>query len=86
MLAEPAAWVSADTGHLPLTCTRPPLSSLRCRASFSAFASANSFVYLASSAATSRWRVVMSVMVSFARLSCSFTLSRCLLNSVALSW
>ncbi|MGR4391010.1 hypothetical protein K8Q45_25605 [Escherichia coli] len=69
-----------------MTSTRPPLSSLRCRASFSAFASANSFVYLASSAATSLWRVCMSAMVSFARLSCSVTLSRCLLNSVALSW
>ncbi|MCA0075276.1 hypothetical protein LDY73_25320 [Klebsiella pneumoniae] len=86
MLGAPAVWVEADTGHLPLTSTRPPLSSLRCRASFSAFASANSFVYLASSAATSLWRVCMSAMVSFARLSCSVALSRCLLNSVALSW
>ncbi|MCD5913557.1 hypothetical protein LB365_12430 [Klebsiella pneumoniae] len=86
MLAAPAVWVEADTGHLPLTSTRPPLSSLRCRASFSAFASANSFVYLASSAATSRCRVVMSVMVSFARFSALTFSSRCLLNSVALSW
>lgn len=47
MLWAPAVWVEADTGHLPLTSTRPPLSSLRCRASFSAFASTNSLVYLA---------------------------------------
>ncbi|MCN2509144.1 hypothetical protein MLL58_23795, partial [Escherichia coli] len=33
---------------------RPAATSSR-RASFSAFASANSFVYFASSAATSRW-------------------------------
>ncbi len=51
MLGVPVVWVAVDTGHLPLTSTRPPLSSLRCRASFSAFASAISFVYLASSAA-----------------------------------
>ncbi|MCA5484008.1 hypothetical protein K1T08_05220 [Klebsiella pneumoniae] len=86
MLEAPVVWVAADTGHLPLTSTRPPLSSLRCRASFSAFASANSFVYLASSAATSRCLTCMSAMVSFARPSCSVALSRCLLNSVALLW
>ncbi|MCA0167916.1 hypothetical protein LBT72_10575 [Salmonella enterica subsp. enterica] len=58
-----------DTGHFPLTSTRPPLSSLRRRASFSAFASASSFVYLASSSATSRWRVCISVIVAFASAS-----------------
>ena len=36
------------------------------RASFSALASANSFVYFASSAATSRWRICMSVIAAFA--------------------
>ncbi|MCC4942892.1 hypothetical protein KF608_11905 [Klebsiella pneumoniae subsp. pneumoniae] len=51
-----------------------------------ALASASSPVYLASSAATSRCRVVMSVMVSFARFSSLTFSSRCLLNSVALSW
>ena len=40
---------------------RPAATSSR-RASFSALASANSFVYFASSAATSRWRICMSVI------------------------
>ena len=39
------------------------------RASFSALASANSFVYFASSAATSRWRICMSVIAAFASFS-----------------
>ncbi|MDF3558463.1 hypothetical protein LAV75_14075 [Shigella flexneri] len=71
--------VSAEdgTGHFPLTSTRPPLSSLRRRASFSAFASANSFVYLASSALTSRSLCCMSVMVAFASFSSLAFLSRC---------
>ncbi|MCA6628900.1 hypothetical protein LFJ71_19635 [Salmonella enterica] len=71
--------VSAEDGteHLPLTSTRPPLSSLRRRASFSAFASANSFVYLASSASASSWRCCMSVMVAFAFSSSLALLSRC---------
>ncbi|UOZ12412.1 hypothetical protein LCD41_13325 [Enterobacter roggenkampii] len=68
--------VEAGTGHLPLTSTRPPLSSLRCRASFSAFASASSFVYLASSAATSRWRTCISLIVSLARRRFLVALSR----------
>ncbi|MCA7077363.1 hypothetical protein LE050_14870 [Escherichia coli] len=59
-----------------MTSTRPPLSSLRRRASFSAFASANSFVYFASSAATSRWRTCMSVIVEFASFSSLAFLSR----------
>ncbi|MCA7853858.1 hypothetical protein LE030_16030 [Escherichia coli] len=67
----------AGTGHFPLTSTRPPLSSLRRRASFSAFASANSFVYLASSASASRWRCCMSVMVAFTFSSSLALLSRC---------
>ncbi|MBY7188136.1 hypothetical protein K6489_20205 [Escherichia ruysiae] len=54
---------------------RPAATSSR-RASFSAFALANSFVYFSSSAATSRWRCCMSVMVAFAWLSFSFALSR----------
>ncbi|MCB4737824.1 hypothetical protein LA444_21470 [Salmonella enterica subsp. enterica serovar Mississippi] len=44
---------------------RPAATSSR-KASFSAFASASSFVYFSSMAATSRWRCVMSVIVSFA--------------------
>ncbi|UOY60018.1 hypothetical protein LCD44_15765 [Enterobacter asburiae] len=43
---------------------------------FSAFASANSFVYLASSAATSRWRVCISLMVALARRRFLVALSR----------
>ena len=39
------------------------------RASFSALASTNSFVYFASSAATSRWRIYMSVIAAFASFS-----------------
>ncbi|MCB4733822.1 hypothetical protein LA445_23685 [Salmonella enterica subsp. enterica serovar Mississippi] len=57
-------------GHVALTYRRrrPAATSSR-KASFSAFASANSFVYLASRAATSRWRFVMSVIVAFASAS-----------------
>lgn len=44
-LAAPVVVVMADTGHLPLTSTRPPLSSLCCRAALRAFASANSLVF-----------------------------------------
>ena len=47
---------------------RPTATSSR-RASFSALASANSFVYFASSAATSRWRICMSVIAAFASFS-----------------
>ncbi|MBY7195511.1 hypothetical protein LGN71_06900 [Escherichia coli] len=54
---------------------RPAATSSR-RASFSAFASANSFVYFASSAATSRWRTCMSVIVEFASFSSLAFLSR----------
>ncbi|MCA7612838.1 hypothetical protein LE029_19535 [Escherichia coli] len=57
---------------------RPAATSSR-KASFSAFASANSFRYFASSAATSRWRICMSVMIAVAWLSFSITLSRCAL-------
>ncbi|MCC4663253.1 hypothetical protein LMC35_07790 [Escherichia coli] len=59
-----------------MTSTRPPLSSLRRRSSFSAFASANSFVYLASSASAARWRCCMSVMVAVACFSSLTFLSR----------
>lgn len=44
-LAAPVVVVMADTGHLPLMSTRPPLSRLCCRAAFRAFASANSLVF-----------------------------------------
>ncbi|MBY7383696.1 hypothetical protein K6485_15190 [Escherichia ruysiae] len=54
---------------------RPAATSSR-RASFSAFASANSFVYFASSAATSRWRTCMSVIVELASFSSLAFLSR----------
>ncbi|MBZ6040518.1 hypothetical protein LJD86_24380 [Escherichia coli] len=57
---------------------RPAATSAR-RVSFSALASANSFVYLASSAATSRWRCCMSVIVAFASFSSLTFLSRCAL-------
>ena len=53
---------------------RPAATSSR-RASFSALASANSFVYFASSAATSRWRI-MSVIAAFASFSSLAFLSR----------
>ncbi|MCX9779656.1 hypothetical protein LAD16_16265 [Escherichia coli] len=55
---------------------RPAATSSR-RASFSAFASANSFVYLASSASAERWRCCMSVMVAVACFSSLTFLSRC---------
>ena len=45
---------------------RPAASSREHR---SALASANSFVYFASSAATSRWRICMSVIAAFASFS-----------------
>ena len=54
------------------------------RASFSA-ASANSFVYFASSAATSRWRICMSVIAAFASFSSLAFLSRWALWVMALS-
>ncbi|MCA5619694.1 hypothetical protein LEO97_09395 [Salmonella enterica] len=54
-------------GQVALTSRRrrPAATSSR-KASFSAFASASSFVYLASRAATSRWRTSISLIVSFA--------------------
>ncbi|MCM4460525.1 hypothetical protein MMQ67_26675 [Escherichia coli] len=55
---------------------RPAATSAR-RVSFSALASANSLEYLASSAATSRWRCCISVMVAFASSSSLTFLSRC---------
>ncbi|BAC77976.1 hypothetical protein [Escherichia Stx1 converting phage] len=57
---------------------RPAATSAR-RVSFSALASANSLEYFASSAATSRWRTCMSVMVAFACSSSLAFLSRCAL-------
>jgi hypothetical protein len=56
-LAAPAVWVAADTGHLPLTSTSTTIIACAAEHHFQLFASANSFVYLASSAATSRCRV-----------------------------
>ena len=53
----------------------PAATSSR-RASFSALASANSFVYFASSAATSRWRASTSVIAAFASFSSLAFLSR----------
>lgn len=47
-----SVWVGTE--HRPSMRTRPPAAKRRCKASFSAFASASSFVYLTSSAATSR--------------------------------
>ncbi|UCS15222.1 UNVERIFIED_ORG: hypothetical protein LA328_15600 [Hafnia paralvei] len=60
-----------------------PSRTQRCKSSSCFFASAKSFVYLASSAATSRCRVVMSVMVAFAIFSSLTLSSRCFLYSVA---
>ncbi|MCF2169557.1 hypothetical protein LGR57_02820 [Escherichia coli] len=57
---------------------RPAATSAR-RVSFSALASANSLEYFASSAATSRWRTCISVMVAFASSSSLAFLSRCAL-------
>ncbi|MDD8308347.1 hypothetical protein LAW51_22415 [Escherichia coli] len=57
---------------------RPAATSAR-RVSFSALASANSLEYLASSSATSRWRICISVIVSFASFSSLTFLSRCAL-------
>ncbi|MCJ2819050.1 hypothetical protein LLF31_11470 [Escherichia coli] len=54
---------------------RPAATSSR-RASFSAFALANSFVYFSSSAATSRWRICMPVIAAFASFSSLAFLSR----------
>ena len=51
-------------------------SGMSRRASFSALASANSFVYFASSAATSRWRICVSVIAAFASFSSLAFLSR----------
>ncbi|MCG9455263.1 hypothetical protein LCU29_13375 [Escherichia coli] len=64
-------------GQFALSCSRlrPAMTSL-CRRSMVSFASASSPVYLASSAATSRWRVCMSLMVAVARRSFSVALSR----------
>ncbi|UOY30376.1 hypothetical protein LCD49_14305 [Enterobacter kobei] len=69
--------VSPFVGQFALSCSRfrPAMTSL-CRRSMVSFASASSPVYLASSAATSRWRTFMSSMVFFARLRFSIALSR----------
>ncbi|MCA7665200.1 hypothetical protein LAY39_15715 [Escherichia coli] len=66
-----------DFAQVAATCRRlrPAETSAR-RLSIVALASASSFVYLASSAATSRWRVCMSLMVAVARRSFSVALSR----------
>ncbi|MDD8308728.1 hypothetical protein LAW51_24620 [Escherichia coli] len=67
-----------DFAQVAATCRRlrPAETSAR-RLSIVALASASSLVYLASSAATSRWRCCMSVMVAFAWLSFVFASSRC---------
>ena len=63
-------WLQCTDWQTALMCNRrwPAATSSR-RASFSALASANSFVYFASSAATSRWRICMSVIAAFASFS-----------------
>ncbi|MCC4901585.1 hypothetical protein LJN58_13390 [Salmonella enterica subsp. enterica serovar Saintpaul] len=58
--------VVVGTVQRPSTRTRPPAARRRCKSVFLVCASANSFVYFSSRAATSRWRFVMSVIVSFA--------------------
>ncbi|MDD8308473.1 hypothetical protein LAW51_23160 [Escherichia coli] len=70
--------MSVEDTQVALTCRRlrPAATSAR-RVSFSAFASANSFVYLASRAATSRWRCCMSVTVAFAWSRSVLALLRC---------
>ncbi|UDP39702.1 hypothetical protein EAO96_09835 [Salmonella enterica subsp. enterica serovar Javiana] len=55
--------------HRPSTRIRPPAARRRCKSVFLVCASANSFVYFASRAATSRWRFVMSVIIAFASAS-----------------
>ncbi|UDG83445.1 hypothetical protein F7M76_24455 [Salmonella enterica subsp. enterica serovar Infantis] len=59
-----------DFAQVAETCRRlrPAETSAR-RLSIVALASASSFVYLASRAATSRWRFIMSVIVAFASAS-----------------
>ena len=52
---------------------------------FQLLLSANSFVYFASSAATSRWRICMSVIAAFASFSSLAFLSRWALQVMALS-
>ncbi|MCF1339683.1 hypothetical protein LH696_04935 [Enterobacter asburiae] len=53
-----------------------PESTSRRKSLMVFFASDNSFVYLASSAATSRWRVCMSLIVALARRRFLVALSR----------
>ncbi|MHC1795875.1 hypothetical protein LC177_22095 [Escherichia coli] len=82
----PPVLVAPFAGHFALMRNpHLPSRTQRCRSSSCFFASAKSFVYLASSAATSRCRIVMSVMVALARLSARDFSSRCFLNSLALS-
>ena len=58
-------WLHALTDRLLMCNRRRPAATSSRRASFSALASAaNSFVYFASSAATSRWRICMSVIAA----------------------
>ena len=68
-------WLHALTDRL-LWCTADDDQRQHRRASFPALASANSFVYFASSAATSRWRICMSVIAAFASFSSLAFLSR----------
>ncbi|MCB4738273.1 hypothetical protein LA450_22820 [Salmonella enterica subsp. enterica serovar Mississippi] len=69
---------AGTAGQVALTSRRrrPAATSPR-KASFSVFASASSFVYLASRAATSRWRVCISVIVPFASVRLRLAVSRC---------
>ena len=62
-------WLHAWQTALMCNRRRPAASSRR--ASFSALASANSFVYFASSAAASRWRICMSVICRVRQLQFS---------------
>ena len=67
---------SRMTDRLLMCNRRRPAATSSHWASFSALASANSFVYFASSAATSRWRICMSVIAAFASFSSLAFLSR----------
>ena len=66
-LSTPEAVVASRTDwQTALMCNRRPAATSSRRASFPALASANLFVYFASGAATSRWRICMSVIAAFA--------------------
>ncbi|UBM18643.1 hypothetical protein LBF07_21630 [Enterobacter cloacae complex sp. ECL352] len=73
----PPELVAPFEGHFALMRNpHLPLLTQRCRSSSCFFASDNSFVYLASSTATSRWRTCISLMVALAVLRFLAALSR----------